>query len=108
MLEYKFGDVERGKTIFEGIVSTHPKRLDQWSIYIDQEAKLGAIDSVRIVFGRLLQQKLSTKKAKFVFKKWLEIENNIGTESGAQAVKAQAIEWTQQLHKEADEVENSG
>lgn len=46
-LEYKFGDPERGKTIFEGIVDSHPKRWDLWSIYIDMEAGQGDIASVR-------------------------------------------------------------
>lgn len=46
-MEYKFGDSERGKTIFEGIVDSHPKRLDLWAVYIDQEAKQGNLDAVR-------------------------------------------------------------
>ena len=49
-LEYKFGDLERGKTIFEGIVDSHPKRWDLWSIYIDMEAGQEDIASVRYVF----------------------------------------------------------
>lgn len=46
-LEYKLGDPERGKTIFEGIVDSHPKRWDMWSIYIDMEAGQGDIMSLR-------------------------------------------------------------
>lgn len=37
--EYKIGDAERGRTIFEGLVDSHPKRLDIWLVYIAQEAK---------------------------------------------------------------------
>lgn len=46
-LEYKLGDAERGKTIFEGIVDSHAKRWDLWSIYIDMEAGQGDIQSLR-------------------------------------------------------------
>lgn len=46
-LEYKLGDPERGKTIFEGIVDSHPKRWDLWSVYMDMEATQGDIQSLR-------------------------------------------------------------
>jgi hypothetical protein len=46
-LEYKLGDPERGKTIFEGIVDSHPKRWDLWSIYIDMEAARGDMQGIR-------------------------------------------------------------
>ena len=46
-LEYKLGDPERGKTIFEGIIDSHPKRWDLWSIYIDMEAGQKDIQSCR-------------------------------------------------------------
>lgn len=54
-LEFKLGDAERGKTIFEGIVDSYPKRLDLWSIYIDFEAKQGDIQAVRCVFAFALR-----------------------------------------------------
>ncbi|KAG9043140.1 rRNA biogenesis protein rrp5 [Tulasnella sp. UAMH 9824] len=94
-MEYKLGDPERGRTIFEGIVDSHPKRFDLWLVYIDHEAGQGNIDSIRIIFERLLRQKLSSKKAKAAFKRWLELERSIGSEEGAETVKAKAIEWTQ-------------
>lgn len=46
-LEYKLGDPERGKTIFEGIIDSHAKRWDLWSIYMDMEAGQGDINSLR-------------------------------------------------------------
>ena len=45
--EYKLGDPERGKTIFEGIVDSHPKRWDMWSIYMDMEATQDDMMSLR-------------------------------------------------------------
>ncbi|KAI0931812.1 hypothetical protein AcW2_000609 [Taiwanofungus camphoratus] len=94
-LEYKFGDPERGKTVFEGIVDSHSKRWDLWSVYIDMEAGQGNIMSLRNLFDRILALKMTSHKAKSFFKKWLELERRIGDEEGASTVKAKAIEWTQ-------------
>ncbi|KAF8140429.1 hypothetical protein EV363DRAFT_1393337 [Boletus edulis] len=77
-LEYKLGDVERGRTIFEGIVDSHPKRWDIWSVYMDMEARNGDIQHLRAFF-----------------KKWLDLERKLGDEEGATAVKQKAVEWTQ-------------
>lgn len=46
-LEYKKGEPERGKTLFEGIIESHPKRWDLWSVYMDMEAGQGDIQSLR-------------------------------------------------------------
>jgi len=46
-LEYKHGDFERGRTIFEGIVDSHSKRWDIWSVYIDMEAGQKNIQAIR-------------------------------------------------------------
>ncbi|KAK7064381.1 rRNA biogenesis protein RRP5 [Favolaschia claudopus] len=94
-LEYKLGDPERGKTLFEGIVDSHPKRLDLWSIYMDMEASQGQIQSLRNLFDRVLAQKMTSHKAKAFFKKWLELEKRIGDEDGMALCKAKAVEWTQ-------------
>ncbi|KAF7306752.1 hypothetical protein MIND_00466900 [Mycena indigotica] len=93
-LEYKLGDPERGKTLFEGIIDSHPKRLDLWSVYMDMEAGQNQIQSLRNLFGRVLSQKLTSHKAKAFFKKWLELEKRIGDEEGIGNVKAKAVEWT--------------
>ncbi|KAI0308284.1 U3 snoRNP-associated protein Rrp5 [Multifurca ochricompacta] len=94
-LEYRLGEPERGKTLFEGIVDSHPKRWDLWSIYIDMEAGQNDIQSIRNLFDRVLAQKMTSHKAKAFFKKWLALEKRIGDEGGAETVKAKAIEWTQ-------------
>ena len=49
-MEYKLGDPERGRTLFEGIVDSHPKRWDMWSVYIDMEAGQKDIQSIRCAF----------------------------------------------------------
>ncbi|CAA7268006.1 unnamed protein product [Cyclocybe aegerita] len=94
-LEYKHGDAERGKTLFEGIVDSHPKRWDMWSIYMDMEATQGNIQGLRNLFARVLTHKMTSHKAKSFFKKWLELERRIGDEEGAEMVKQRAVEWTQ-------------
>lgn len=41
MLDYKSGNIESGRTMFEGIITNYPKRMDIWSIYMDMEVKYG-------------------------------------------------------------------
>jgi len=65
-MEYKLGDPERGKTIFEGIIDSHPKRLDLWSVYVDMEAGQKDFQSIRSIFDRLFLQKLSSKKSQIL------------------------------------------
>ena len=64
VLEFRHGDAERGKTLFEGIIDRYPKKLDVWSVYIDQVAKAGDIQCARGLFERLLQHKQNAKRAK--------------------------------------------
>ncbi|EPY49902.1 U3 snoRNP-associated protein Rrp5 [Schizosaccharomyces cryophilus OY26] len=93
ILEFKQGDPERGRTVFEGLLSNYPKRLDLWNVLIDMEIKQGDTAIVRRLFERVLASKLSTKKAKFIFKKWLTYEKEIGDNKGVEAVKQKALEY---------------
>jgi rRNA biogenesis protein RRP5 len=45
------------------------------------------------LFDRALGQKLTAKKAKFLFKKWLNIETRIGDVQGQEKAKEKAREW---------------
>ena len=45
MLEFKHGQPESGRTMFEGIVTNYPKRMDIWAIYMDMEAKYGGAEN---------------------------------------------------------------
>lgn len=76
------GEPERGKTLFEGIIDSHPKRWDVWSIYIDMEGRQDNMQSLRYVliwlpgmkhlisfsalFDRVLTVKMTSHKAKYV------------------------------------------
>ncbi|WVW86696.1 hypothetical protein I302_108750 [Kwoniella bestiolae CBS 10118] len=93
LLEFKYGDSERAKTLFEGLVDRFPKRLDLWGVYIDQLAKIDDIQGVRGLVDRALNQKLTSKKAKFLFKKLLTIEQRIGDEKGQEKAKERAKAW---------------
>jgi AAA+ superfamily predicted ATPase len=46
-MEYKFGDIERGKTMFEKILETYPKKIHIWTLYIDMVVKFENLDEAR-------------------------------------------------------------
>ena len=48
-MEFKFGEPERGRTIFEGIMSNYAKRVDLWSVYLDMEVRSGDLEVTRYV-----------------------------------------------------------
>jgi len=47
-LEFRHGSVECGKTLFENMVTTYPRRTDIWSVYIDVCIKFGDLDQARL------------------------------------------------------------
>ncbi|KEF55753.1 uncharacterized protein A1O9_08504 [Exophiala aquamarina CBS 119918] len=108
-LEFKqsSGTPERGRTIFEGLLSAFPKRVDLFNVLLDLELKLDDNEAqVRAVFERIFSgdtaagaRKLKPKQAKYFFKRWLAFEESVaersgdGDESKIEAVKARAAEW---------------
>uniref|UniRef100_A0A060TDE1 ARAD1D43010p n=1 Tax=Blastobotrys adeninivorans TaxID=409370 RepID=A0A060TDE1_BLAAD len=106
-VEYEKGELEQGRTLFEGLVSSYPKRADLWNIYLDQEIKHGKDRKIvedlfeRIISGTTV--KLSMKRAKFFFKKWLNYESEAGDEKAQDYVKAKAAEYVASKTKEDDE-----
>lgn len=93
--EFKFGDVERGKTMFENILSNYAKRTDLWSVYIDMMIKVGDPDPVRQLFERVINLNVSAKKMKFFFKKYLDFEKEYGSTETVNAVKLKAIDYVE-------------
>jgi len=89
-IEFRYGEPERGKTMFETILSNYPRRTDLWSVYADQLVKTGDIDAARALFKRMATLGLQAKKMKFLFKKWLDFETGHGTESGISEVRQAA------------------
>ena len=88
------GSAERGRTMFEGLLSTFPKRLDIWNQLLDLEIQQGDQDVIRGVFERVVKTKgLKPKGAKAWFKRWSEWEEKNGDKKAQEKVKAKAEEW---------------
>ncbi|ODQ65143.1 nucleic acid-binding protein [Nadsonia fulvescens var. elongata DSM 6958] len=102
LLEFKKGDVERGRTLFEGLISSYPRRIDLWNVYLDQEIKQGEKPIVERLFERVIAIKLSLKQAKFFFKKWLSFEDKCGDDKAVDYVKAKAAEYVASRTKAAE------
>lgn len=100
--EYKVqpgGDIERGRTFFEGLVDSYPKRLDLWWQYLDQEISVATESpaQVRLLFERVLNLRQSTKKGKSILKKWLDFEKAKGDAKGERAVLDRARKFVEDL-----------
>lgn len=95
ILEFKSGVPDRGRSMFEGMVREYPKRTDLWSMYLDQESRLGDEDLIRALFERATSLSLPPKKMKFLFKKYLEYEKSVGDEERIEYVKKKAIEYVE-------------
>jgi len=96
-MEFTLGSKERGKTIFEGLVSQSPKRLDIWSLYFDAiiKAEENNTTPVRELFRRSVCLKLKPFKMKFFFKRWLDYEKKFGDARGEEEVKEKAREFVE-------------
>jgi rRNA biogenesis protein RRP5 len=94
-LEFKVGDPERGRTIFEEILSSYPKRVDIWSVYLDHELNAGNFTLIRHLFDRIISLNLSSKKMKYFFKRYLEFERLHGDSSSMEYVKQKAREYVE-------------
>ena len=60
---------------------------------LDLEIRQGDKEQVRRIFGRVLGLGLRARKAKFFFKKWLDVEERWGDGKCVDAVKARAAEY---------------
>lgn len=112
-MEFKLGEPERGRTIFESILSNYPKRMDLWSVYVDMELRVGHVDVIRYgarchgvvrghvmavpadragrhLFERITSMNLSSKKIKYFFKRYLDFEKQHGTAAQVEHVKQKA------------------
>jgi rRNA biogenesis protein RRP5 len=103
-LEFKSpnGDPERGRTIFEGLVSTWPKKGDLWDMYVDLEKGHGEEENVRDLYARMTRLKGKKKRVQTVFKKWAEWEESVGNKKGVEKVKALEREWREKKEEEKE------
>lgn len=51
-LEFKYGDIERGKTMYDSLLFTYQNRTDIWSVYIDMLVRHEKYDDARYFNGR--------------------------------------------------------
>ncbi|KAI3863191.1 hypothetical protein MKW92_044758 [Papaver armeniacum] len=93
ILEFKCGVADRGRSMFEGMLREYPKRTDLWSVYLDQEIRLGDVDLIRALFERATSLCLPAKKMKFLFKKYLDYEKSCGDEEKVEYVKVKAMKF---------------
>ncbi|XP_062436335.1 protein RRP5 homolog isoform X1 [Rhea pennata] len=94
-LEFRLGDPEHAKALFESTLSSYPKRTDIWSIYMDIMIKHGSQKEVRDIFERVIHLSLAPKRMKFFFKRYLDYEKKFGTTESVLAVKTAALEYVE-------------
>ena len=92
-LEFKHGAAERGRTVFDSLLANAPKRVDVWSIYIDMELKQGESDATRRLLERVTSLRLSSKKMKFFFSRYLTYARSEGDDNLIAHVKEKARAW---------------
>lgn len=94
-LEFRMGDTERAKAMFENTLSSYPKRTDLWSVYIDMVVKYGTQEEVRHILDRAVHLKAAPKKIKFFFKRYLDYERKQGSAERVRAVKEKALAYVE-------------
>jgi rRNA biogenesis protein RRP5 len=76
-------------------VTNYPRRLDLWLQYLDQEESKGDVTTVRNLFERMISLKLSSKKMKHVFKRYLSFEKEKAGGEKVEYVKNKVREYLQ-------------
>lgn len=91
------GEAERGRTMFEGLLATWPKKGDLWSQLLDLEIATagedGDPDPIRDVFERRTRVKgLKPKQAESWFRRWAAWEEKRDPK-GKDKIMAKAQDW---------------
>lgn len=102
------GEAERGRTMFEHLLATWPKKGDLWGQLLDLEAGITGTDAdpkaVRDVYERRTRVKgLKPQQAEKWFRRWAAWEETLDPK-GKDKVMAKAQEWaaTFKARKEAE------
>jgi rRNA biogenesis protein RRP5 len=101
------GNAERGRTIFEGLLDSFPRKMDLWNVYLDMEQALvrqglEENERVRQLYGRIVAGKVKNKQAQVFFKKWLTFEEKHGDEQSVDRVKARAADFVRRRQGEQE------
>lgn len=97
LMHFRMGNLERGREMFEGLITNYPKRLDLWRLYIDQEIRVNDEDRTRSLFERATHLQLPPKKVKHLFKTYLKYMKDRGDAAGVIHVKRSAMEYVERL-----------
>lgn len=103
LFEYQQGSAERGRSIFEGLLDSYPKRTDLWSVYIDAHMKAYTppkvarpdFAEVRGLMERCCAMRLKPVKMRFFFKRWLEFEKRCGDSASEELVRSKARDFVE-------------
>ncbi len=114
------GNPERGRTIFEGLLDTWPKKFDLWNQLLDLEVSVFAAERtkggdgeadptvVRDVFERGTKVKgLKARRAKAWFQRWAKWEEENGDAKSRERVSAKAKEWAAEAELKKQEREEA-
>ncbi|KIW64452.1 hypothetical protein PV04_09384 [Phialophora macrospora] len=94
---------ERGRTLFEGLIASFPKRVDLFDVLLDLEINATKDDDqVRATFERIFTLKLKPKQARSFFKRWDRFETDKGDERRVEAVRARAAAWVKENARSSD------
>ena len=96
------GDPERGRTIFEGLLSAWPKRHDLWDMFIDLEKSQGNQANARNLYERMSKINMKKRRARYFFKQWMEFEEHFGQSKDVERVKGIAAEYVRKLEREGE------
>ncbi|XP_058801704.1 protein RRP5 homolog isoform X2 [Phymastichus coffea] len=92
-LESKFGDREHSKTLFESLLEKYKNRIDIWSSYVDSLVKFGEIELARKILERAINEIISIRKIKVLFKKYVSFEKKYGCENSVLHVQQLAAKY---------------
>lgn len=100
------GEPERGRTMFEDLLSTFPKKGDLWNQLLDLEIGIGSsatdnaaeqdtgVQAVRDVFERRTRVKgLKPQQAMKWFRRWADWEEKVAGSKGRDKVLARTQDW---------------
>ncbi|KAK0621203.1 hypothetical protein B0T17DRAFT_279509 [Bombardia bombarda] len=90
------GDRDQGRTLFESLLATYPKKFDLWNQLMDLETSVGTVDAavVKDLFERGSKVKsLKPKQAKAWFRRWAKWEEENGDAKSRERVSVKAQEW---------------
>ncbi|KAL2135462.1 hypothetical protein VTI74DRAFT_8448 [Chaetomium olivicolor] len=103
------GDREQGRTLFESLLATYPKKFDLWNQLLDLETSPGSTGGetdpavVRDLFERGSKVKgLKPRQAKAWFRRWAKWEEEKGDKKSRERVSAKAVEWARLRGKEEE------